>query len=332
MRLFFPKYSNHFFIYMMTVITVCVFSNSVMAQSAKADHTTVDVESFTQAELDAARALRITTNHASVGRNLSEGITALGETNESKYATPNWNFNYVGNGPTEITYRDRWLWKLNSFKERVAAEIDNYDVFGVKFCWVDSWDIDFEIYRDAMLELESTYPDKVFIWWTNPLWARELLGNDFRAAYNALVRDYCEKNDKPLYDVADISSHDPEGNMEIIEGYEAFYEGYTYSAADNGHFNAAGSERLAKGFWNLMVQIASKSITDINANVVSFEKAIIGISIYTVNGEYLRDVPVEQNQTLWNTISKNGNLESGIYIAKMTTHKETLAIKFLVSN
>ncbi len=254
--------ASRLFMYTVFIIAIGSLSTTTLAQAVKADHTTLDIDGFSKEELDAARALRITTDVASVGMNVNEGLDALADTNKSRYAIPNWDFRYRGNGddPDEET---RWLWKLNTFKERVDAEIDNYDIFAVKFCWVDSWYLDWETYRDTMLKLESTYPDKTFVWWTNPLWGTAS-GNDVRAAYNALVRDYCDKNDKPLFDIAAISSHDPDGNLIEIDGYEALYSGYT---PDDGHFNDLGKQYLARGFWSLMVQLANSGVqTDTNGN------------------------------------------------------------------
>ncbi len=230
----------------LAVIVATLLSATVFAQTVKADHTTININKISKADMEAAKALRISTDVASVGLNVKEGLDALKKAKGNRYSFPNWRFNYRRN--------KGWENKLQYFVDGVAANIDKYDIFAMKFCWVDSWDVKWETYRDTMLRLEKKYPKKTFVWWTMPLWGEVVNGNNVRAAYNASVREFCKKNNKPLFDIADISSHDPEGRMETIGGYEALYSGYT---PDKGHFNALGSKYLARAFWNLMVQLAT---------------------------------------------------------------------------
>jgi len=154
-----------------------------------------------------------------------------------------------------IAKTDEWVSVAN-------AQQQNYQILGMKFCYVDGWNQDFAYYRDHMLELESRYPNKIFIWSTSALWndpGTACQDNGFNscqniAEFNQQVRAYAIANHKLLYDLADIESHDPDGNLCLTSGYEGLCDAY-YSNG-GGHPNAVGSIRLAKGFWWLMARIS----------------------------------------------------------------------------
>ena len=65
------------------------------------------------------------------------------------------------------------------------------------------------IYLNVMTELESTYPDVIFIYMTGHLDGTGIAGNLY--ARNNQIRAYCDGNDKILFDFADIESYDPDG-------------------------------------------------------------------------------------------------------------------------
>jgi hypothetical protein len=124
--------------------------------------------------------------------------------------------------------------------------------------------------------LEVQYPNKIFIYWTTSL-ARSL-GSPEGMAFNNQMRAYAIQNEKILFDVADILSHDDRGNPcfdnhDGIEyctmtgscenhpdddvAYPAICQDYT-TETDGGHLGSvsAGGIRVAKAFWVLMAMIA----------------------------------------------------------------------------
>jgi hypothetical protein len=131
------------------------------------------------------------------------------------------------------------------------------------------WDI------GSLEELESQYPDKIFFYWTTSL-ARGI-GSEEGEVFNNQMRDYVLANDKILFDVASILSHDPEGNpcydnrdgVEYCnsnrcedhpddgQSYPAICQYYT-TETDGGHLGSvsSGGLRVAKAFWVLMAEIA----------------------------------------------------------------------------
>ena len=216
-------------------------TGSTSGSAILADHTTLDIDQIPQSDLDAARALLMSLDHASVGQNIHDGMDDLETSDSARYAYPNWDWRARGN--------PGWQAKVDQFVSWVSGNADDYDVFQMKFCFIDDqaqWDY----YRDAMLDLESTYPGKAFIWWTMPITTS---GSADRDAFNTQVRSFCVDNDKPLYDIAAIESHDPSGTAVRNNGYEAMYSGYT---SDGGHLNASGRLRAAQGMWWIMARVA----------------------------------------------------------------------------
>jgi hypothetical protein len=131
------------------------------------------------------------------------------------------------------------------------------------------WDIsDFEA-------LEAQYPEAIFFHWTTSL-ARSV-GSAESDAFNDQMRAYALANGKILFDVADILSHDEQGqpcydnrdgveycNNNRCENYPddgqdllAICQDYT-TETDGGHLGSVSGGRLqvAKAFWVLMARIA----------------------------------------------------------------------------
>lgn len=212
------------------------------AQIIKADHTTVNADEMSVADLDAARALRMSLSHASVGGNIWSGLTALADADQA-YAFPNWTDNNRGN--------PGWEAKIAEFESWVAAHADEYDVFQNKFCYIDQA-ATFEAYRDSMVSLAADYSDKIFVWWTMPIMT-DGSDNALRSAFNEQVRSYCEANDLPLYDIADIESHTVAGEAVVVDGVEAMDP---QQSSDGGHLLELGASRAAHAQWLLMSQLA----------------------------------------------------------------------------
>jgi hypothetical protein len=124
--------------------------------------------------------------------------------------------------------------------------------------------------------LEARYTNKIFIYWTTSL-ARGL-GSAEGRDFNNQMRAYAIENEKILFDVAAILSHDERGNpcydnRDGVEyctmtgscenhpndgiAYPAICQDYT-TETDGGHLGSvsAGGIRVAKAFWVLMAMIA----------------------------------------------------------------------------
>jgi MYXO-CTERM domain-containing protein len=233
--------------------TVLLGTGLAAAQSITVDHTTVDVSVLDSDAIAAAAALRMSFSHASVGGNIWGGLTALAEQN-SAYAFPNWTDNDRGN--------PGWEAKIADFETWVADHESEYDVFQNKFCFIDQ-NADFATYRDSMIGLESSYPDKTIVWWTMPI-TTEDGSNSLRADFNGAVRGYCAENDCVLFDIADIESHTASGDAVTVAGVEALDP--AQATDDGGHLEDAGPARMAAAQWLLMAAIAGVDVEGSCAN------------------------------------------------------------------
>ena len=215
--------------------------NNIITEAILVNHMTLDVDMIPDSMLNAARVLSMSFDHASVGVNIKNGMEDLKAIDAKWYDYPNWDWHNRGN--------PGWKEKVDQFVAWVADHENDYEVFQMKYCYIDTA-AQWTYYRDAMLTLEATYPGKIFIWWTMPIKAAGYANRD---AFNTQVRNFCAANGKPLYDIADIESHDPSGIPISEGGYEAMYSGYS---DDGGHLNETGRLRAAKAMWWLMARLA----------------------------------------------------------------------------
>lgn len=255
----------------------CVGGTQAVAAGIVVDHNTIDAEDniIPQEWLDKARALNVSFGHQSVGNDVLQGLEQLAQQNPTRYAstimrnpTANWFSNrkgiggigqyYIGvNGDPEGKMRD--------FAQKVASHGGNIAVAMMKICYVDlgsdNPDGDpqqvFATYRDTMESLERDHPAVRFVWWTEPITRSNQSFSPKYQQYNSLVRAYAAAHDKPLFDIADIESHDPSGTS--VRGYmdsPAMYSAYT---SDGGHLNTTGQLRVARAWWWLLASLAGWS-------------------------------------------------------------------------
>ncbi len=252
-----------------------ILSTSASAAALTADHTTIDTrdEVIPQRWLDRARSLDVYFGHQSVGANLLEGVEALARQNPGRYrlvvrSEPSrFSLSALFKGGAEddkqagiehffVGRNGEPEGKIADFSRRMERQGRTADVAMMKLCFVDFQDPKtdparlFADYRNGMERLEKAHPKVRFVWWTVPLMNN---GNQLRNAYNRLVRAYAEEHGKPLYDIADIESHDPQGRQVMVSGEPVMYAGYTQ---DGGHLTNEGKLRAARAWWWLSARMA----------------------------------------------------------------------------
>jgi hypothetical protein len=232
------------------------------------DHTMVDAAQISQAGLDGARQLDIFFAHRSVGGNILDGLADWQGQDPLRYtlpitiADPSWFADNNGLLHRLIGVNGQPYSKIEGFDTFVQDGYWQAEIAMMKFCpsdtlpfgvvpAVDIW----TAYHQMMTALEQTYPNVTFVWWTMPLaTAADDRGNDEKEIFNALVRTYCAAQSCVLFDIADIESHDPQGNPVIsAAGYEAMWNGYAY---DGAHLNEVGRQRVAAAFWWLFARLS----------------------------------------------------------------------------
>ena len=251
-----------------------------------ADHTVIgQFSSIPQSAALAAAAQKLVFLHQSTGSYIDNyGLGCLAGLHNDPENYPAECTTYANNmaSNTWPWYSDaKWNWpfwpeyttdpfaKMDEFVSYVDAHSSEYQVFGMKYCYDDGWNqgenANQQYYITKMLSLESKYPNKVFIWTTSALWHNPVSdqgGTACNSTWNSCegisqlnqqIRTYAKAHNKILYDIADIESHDSNGNSCTVEGYEGMCA--EWYANSGGHPNVVGAIRLAKGFWWLMARI-----------------------------------------------------------------------------
>ena len=234
------------------------------------NHTNFDwYDSQSQEVFDKVADLKIYFAHASVGANIMVGFATLHNADPSKYPLAQ---NAAGESPPAQTTNgiiyehDRgnpgWSTKVKDFEAYVQNgwHYPNVDICINKFCWIDQ-DAKLATYRDSMVALEADFPDTKFVYFTMPYSTGTNTNAVLRAKFNSELRYWIEEqNNKLLFDLADIESHDPGGVQQTFtyqnKDYENMYPEYTF---DEGHLNDEGERRAATGLYSLFGQIVSSS-------------------------------------------------------------------------
>lgn len=270
------------------------------------DHNAVDAAVIPLPWLDQARALDTFFGHKSVGNNILDGMVDLQVQNSERYTIamqygwPNWFADNDGILHRTIGTNYYPETKIDAFNTHLRDDgFHVADVAMMKFCpsdvppfsstpAADTW----VAYRDMMNALEHDYPGVTFVWWTISLMtADDNRGNDERAVFNGLVREYCAASGCLLFDIADIESHDPDGSPIVgPTGHEAMYNGYS---DDGAHLNEMGRQRVANAFWWLLARAAgwagtshwiSMSADDNEAGVYPGEAATYNLAVTASEG------------------------------------------------
>ncbi len=223
-----------------------------MAAGIVVDHRHVDIV-IPDYWVQQAKQVRSVLRHASVGGNIRDALENL-QRIDNKFDLTNMIFSGRSNPDWEAKIAD-----LNNFS---ASNLNNYDVFAQKFCFIDQ-NANWVIYRDSMVNLENNYASKKFVWWTMPIMSSDQYDNNasLRNNFNNSVRQYFQNasNNKVLFDVADIESHKQNGSQCLDGiGREIMCMEYAKLAytGDTGHLNLTGATRVAKAYWYLMARLA----------------------------------------------------------------------------
>lgn len=182
-----------------------------------------------------------------------------------------------------------WYGKAQCFEQWASGQLTTYQVLSFQFSYleVDSnssiadqpggffWDNPNRYDAHDFQAFVDQHPNHVFILWTSSL-ARSI-GSTVSRDFNEQMRQYAAASQFPLFDVADILSHAPDGtpcyddrdgvpysNGNQSENHPddgldipAICQHYT-TEVTGGHLGSvsAGMIRVSKAFWVLMAQIA----------------------------------------------------------------------------
>ena len=223
------------------LLFIFFFALNLQAQEAVIiDHNCTDISKIPDTWiLEAKDSLRIGFGHTSHGSQLVTGIEAfrVDQGTIYYYSFSSWGLeidkflnDYWGNAGGandlghngDLQWRDATVYMLN---------LANNDRNVVIWSWCggvsDNTKAGIKTYLDAMSLLEDQYPDVTFVYMTGHLDGSGVNGNLNKR--NNQIRDYCEENNKFLFDFADIESYDPDGNYFLDKGTD---DGCSYNGGN----------------------------------------------------------------------------------------------------
>lgn len=263
------------------------------------DHTCTKLDQIPTEKIDAARAnLHIAYGHTSHGSQITTGMTGLVAFKGTMFE---WN-NGGTNGALDL--HDRGIAGANDLgnpnRTAWADATRNYlndpqysDVNVIIWSWCgqvsSATEEDINTYLNLMNELEMEFSHVSFIYMTGHLDGTGLNGN--LHIRNNQIRDYCNANNKILYDFADIETWDPDftyfgnkipndncdydsdGNLIrdsnwAIEWQNAHIEGVDWYNCPSAHSQPLNANQKAYAAWWLWSRLAGwNPITGLNSEL-----------------------------------------------------------------
>ncbi len=198
---------------------------SGMVSAQIIDHNCVEVNLIPHSFLEKVRKeLRISYGHTSHGSQIISGMEALKDANPIIFAfstsrsevQPNVLSIWDGIPSGDLGNPDRESWAENTMK---LLDGPGKDRNVVMWSWCGQVSSarhkDIETYLRLMSSLEKRFPKVKFVYMTGHLDGSGEKGNLHER--NEQIREYCKRNNKLLFDFADIESYSPGGNMNFMK-------------------------------------------------------------------------------------------------------------------
>jgi len=329
-------------------MSLLIVFSSAYSQRFIYDHNSLNqFQNINENEIFAGKNLKVMFRHASVGSTINNALDCIQGTRTSpkictefepyKFDRRNISFQSRGNSG--------WNGKIEDFISEVDKEINNYDIFSFKFCYLDALDETgdpcgkpfsetktnqaWELLKNAYEQLEAKYPDKIFIWWTIPLTQSGQYCTEY---LNQKIRNYCKDNNKILFDIADIECYDTLNNhITNQQGWEIAFKPYCGEQQEGAkacHPNWTCSIILAKIFWVMLIDIAvnyTVKVQDFTKHLQIYPNPFN--SILNISYQNIRSIEIFNvlgNSLFKKTFSRTNNysfdltnLTAGIYFIKI---------------
>lgn len=238
------------------------------------DHTCIDLASIPDEWIDSAQAnVRIHYAHTSHGGQITIGLDRI-ESSDAKYSqargsgtlpTEEGALCILDGNPPESYITPDLYWESTSGVELTQNTIDNNPTITVSlWSWctqLNGYDTtQVQDYLDTMTSLEDANPDVTFVYMTCNAQAASSSGYN-RWVNNEMIRDYCETNNKVLFDFADLDSW----SGGVQNTYEHIVDETTYdiplehpdfNGDEAGHTTYTSCEQKGRAFWWLVASLA----------------------------------------------------------------------------
>ena len=250
------------------MVVVLAMVPSACAGAIIIDHTCTDLSEIPDEWVEEARNdFEIFYGHTSHGSQIVTGVTMWANSNSTLYASP--GFHEISddlghNGDIS------WVPPTENFLDNPSHS--QYNVVMWSWCGgvSDNTETGINTYLNAMSQLETDYPAVTFIYMTGHLDGSGETGNlNIR---NNQIRNYCNANNKVLFDFADIESYDPDGDTNFMELYandNCNYDGGNWadewctanpdeclSCSYCAHSRCLNCQQKGQAFWHMMARLA----------------------------------------------------------------------------
>jgi hypothetical protein len=204
-------------------VSVFIIALSVTLHSQNsiiANHTIAKLSATPTNWIDSAKAkLHIAYGHTSHGSQLITGMEGLANWKGTQYAFNEGGSNgaldiddYAFSGASDLGNPNFTAWATAT--RNYLNNSSHSDVNVVIWSWCgqvsSATETDINTYLNLMNGLETDYPNVKFVYMTGHLDGSGLNGN--LNSRNDQIRNYCDLNNKILFDFNDIESYDPDGN------------------------------------------------------------------------------------------------------------------------
>jgi hypothetical protein len=247
---------------------ICLLFTPVLLfpQGIIIDHTCTDITQIPDSWITQVKSmLKIHYAHTSHGEQITEGLERLSNAN-SKYnyypdnCTVPQTTQYLSlmDGQYFDYYCETYVtpdlyWEGSYGLNITRSVLNSFDVNISLWAWCSQLDYysqgEAQNYLDAMAQLESEFPNVTFIYLTGNAQSHE----QNRYARNNRIRNYCQNNNKVLFDFADLDCW-YNGQQYTENGIPM--EHPQYHGDEGGHTTYESCDNKARAFWWLLARIA----------------------------------------------------------------------------
>lgn len=237
------------------------------------DHNCIDITRVPNQWITQAKTrFKAAYGHTSHGSQIVSGMEVLKEKDvlyDFSYSGADGGLSLHDGEPSgDLGNPDRTTW-ANRTRTLLNNPDNNRNMIMWSWCGqADTTSANIDLYLNLMNQLESDYPDVTFVYMTGHLNGSGEQGN--LNVRNNRIRQFCNNNNKVLFDFADIESYDPDGNYFLDRwaddgcNYDGGNWAVEWCAANPGecstcscaHSESLNCDMKGRAFWWMMARLS----------------------------------------------------------------------------